>query len=101
MMSQALPTVSDHLAEILGQFEPHYHGDGIEMAGDDCRALILRLRAVRSLALSMEQELAVFRLADGDQQAADFLNRQATDLMDEMISDPEGKVISPDFGRKP
>lgn len=99
-MSQALPKVSDHLTDILGEFEPHHHAAGIEMDGDDCRALILRLRAVRGLALSMEQELDVFRLADGNQQAADFLNRQSTDLMDEMISDPEGKVIAADFGRK-
>lgn len=100
-MSQALPKVSDRLTDILGEFEPHYHGDGIEMDGDDCRALILRLRAVRSLALSMEQELDVFRLADGHQQAATFLDQEAVGLMDEMISDPEGKVITPDFGRKP
>jgi hypothetical protein len=100
-MSHTLPKVSDHLTDILGEFEPHYDGDGIEMDGDDCRAFILRLRAVRSLALSMEQELDVFRLADGHQQAAAFLDQEAAGALDALISDPDGKVITPNFGRKP
>ncbi len=58
-----------------------------------------RLQLLQRLAKAMEQELAVHRLAEATGRRVMIMNDEAVSALAEMVEDPEGKVIRPDFGR--
>jgi type II secretory pathway predicted ATPase ExeA len=58
-----------------------------------------RLQLLQRLATAMEQELAVHRLAEATGRRVMVMNDEAVTALAEMIEDPEGKIIRPDFGR--
>lgn len=58
-----------------------------------------RLQLLQRLARAMEQELAVHRLAEATGRRVMVMNDEAVSALAEMVEDPEGKVIRPDFGR--
>ncbi|WP_455270329.1 hypothetical protein [Rhizobium herbae] len=77
------------------------HTAGWSMTSGEVRAIVLELTLMQKLAVSMEQELACFRVGEAGKSMSDFLHQEATKQLDALIRDPDGKVISPNFGRKP
>lgn len=59
------------------------------------------LALLSRLANSMEQEVAVHRLRERGRLARDVMEARATDALSELVRDPAGKIVRPDFGRKP
>lgn len=70
-------------------------GHGLTMV--ESRIAAEKLRLIGALVGSMEQELSVFRLAEAGRVGAAVVEQLATDV----LADPQGKVLRPDFGRKP
>lgn len=58
------------------------------------------LTLLAALANSLEQEVAVHRLRERHRIAAAAMEASATEALAEVVVDPEGKVLRPDFGRK-
>lgn len=52
------------------------------------------------LAYAMECELGAFRLGELARLGREAVEKLAADEFGEMIFNPEGKIIRPDFGRK-
>lgn len=90
--------LSVSLMNLTGDFLGHT--GGWEMTSGDVRAIITELSVMQKLAVSLEQEVACFRMGEAGRQVAGFLDHEAASQMEALTRDPEGKVISPDFGRK-
>jgi hypothetical protein len=58
-----------------------------------------RLQLLARLARAQEQELAVHRLAEANGRRVMIMNDEAVSALAEMVDDPEGKVIRPNFGK--
>lgn len=59
------------------------------------------LALLSRLANSLEQEVAVHRLRERRRLVRDLMEATATDALSELVRDPAGKIVRPDFGRKP
>lgn len=90
--------LSVSLMNLTGDFLSHT--SGWPMTSGDVRAVVTELAVMQKLAVSLEQEVACFRIGESGRQVAGFLDHEAERQMDALRRDPEGKVISPDFGRK-
>ena len=58
------------------------------------------LALLARLANSMEQELEVHRLHERRRITAATMEASATSSLVELVADPDGKVLRPEFGRK-
>ena len=85
---------------LLGEMDANVKG-GRDMAVGQQRVFMSRLMLLGRLAGNIEQELAVLRLCENGQNIANALEAAATDSLNHLVRDPEGKVITADFGRKP
>ena len=65
----------------------------------DIRAIAQRLVLLQQLARAQEQELAVHRLAEASGRRAQTIGETAMQLLGDLVDDPDGKVVRPDFGR--
>jgi len=65
----------------------------------DVDQMLRRLELLQRLAASLEQELAVHRLAEAQRLTARTLDSAAVEALADMIQDPDGVVVRPDFGR--
>lgn len=92
--------LSEGVIGLLETFEPHL-GSDIEIEAKNLSKVVQILRVMRQLALDMEQELAAHRLGETGREASGFLEKEATSQLVGLVRDPEGKVITPEFGRKP
>lgn len=92
--------LSEGIIGLIETFEPHL-GSDIEISAGNVSIIVRSLRVMRSIALDMEQELAAHRLGETGREVGDFLENEATQQLVGLVRDPEGKVITPDFGRKP
>ncbi|OJF91727.1 hypothetical protein AX761_22000 [Rhizobium sp. 58] len=99
-MNKPLPTLSDGLTAMLETFEPHVDQDRIEFDNASLGIIIHTLRVMRKLADNMEMELSVFRLGEDGHSLSGVLDVEATSQLVAMTRDPEGTVITPDFGRR-
>jgi hypothetical protein len=55
---------------------------------------------MRKMAISMEQELAVHRVGEANTIGRGHAEQLSTEALTQLVLDPEGKVVKPDFGRK-
>ncbi|OKP69606.1 hypothetical protein BTE77_27835 [Ensifer adhaerens] len=73
-------------------------GNGLTLP--QTRAFVSRLIIVEQLASSEWRELCVHRAAENGHRTQREIERAATEQLVDLVYDPEGKVIRPDFGRK-
>lgn len=66
---------------------------------DEVGNLAQRLLLLQRLAKAQDQELAVHRLAEATGRRVMVMNDEAVTAFSELVEDPEGKIIRPDFGR--
>jgi hypothetical protein len=66
---------------------------------EEATNLAQRLQLLQRLAKAMEQELAVHRLAETKGLRVMVMNEEAVTALAELVEDPEGKIIRPDFGK--
>lgn len=92
--------LSEGIIGLIETFEPHL-GSDIEIDAENLLVIVRSLRVMRSIALDMEQELAAHRLGETGREVSDFLETEATQQLVGLVRDPDGKVITPDFRRKP
>jgi transcriptional regulator GlxA family with amidase domain len=62
-------------------------------------AVARELELLARMANSIEQELEVHRLHERQRMAQRTLERNATEALAELITDPAGKIVRPRFGR--
>lgn len=81
-------------SEVLGLTKEHR-----PLTREESTNITQRLQLLQRLAKAMEQELAVHRLAEAKGLRVMVMNEAAITAFAEMVEDPEGKIIRPDFGR--
>lgn len=96
MRASTLP--SEHLDAIVRELSPFCGGVEVSMAGRDFDNLVERLSAVRKMMSVVEREVGALRLAEAAREGRKIVDQLATDQLHSMVTDPEGKVIRPDFG---
>ncbi|TCT35403.1 hypothetical protein [Martelella mediterranea] len=73
------------------------HRDGHGLSASDCQRLSDELHVLRKLARNTEQELSVHRLEQARREGFEILEDEATRKLKQMIADPDGKIVRPDF----
>lgn len=68
---------------------------------DALRRLTAALKVMQQLALNMELELACHRDNEAGREMRTTMEGEATAQLDDLIAETSGKVIRPNFGRKP
>lgn len=96
MRASTLP--SEHLDAIVRELSPFCGGVEVSMRGRDFDNLVERLSAVRKMMSVVEREVGALRLAEAAREGRKIVDQLATDQLHSMVTDPEGKVIRPDFG---
>lgn len=93
--SQALATVLVQIADFkdLGEDEV------LEIDSQSGSGIFLTLDEIRRACWQMEQELQMFRLHEAGRQGRQAVEQLAMDQFVELVVDPEGKVVRPDFSR--
>ncbi|AJY46500.1 hypothetical protein [Martelella endophytica] len=94
-------TLSDTLSAYAMQFAECTH-TGCTMSPAETTRFVKSLTAMRKCARNIEQELAVHRLAEESRARGAILDIEASRKFGQLIADPEGKIVRPDFtgGRK-
>ena len=94
-------TLSDTLSAYATQFSEFAHA-GCTLSAHETARLVKSFRAMRKCARNIEQELAVHRLAEETNARSSLLEIEAGRKFGQLIEDPEGKIVRPDFtgGRK-
>lgn len=96
MRASTLP--SEHLDTVVRQLSPFCGGVEVSMTGRDFDNLVERLSAIRKMMNAIEREVGALRLAEAAREGRKIVDQLATDQLHSMVTDPEGKVIRPDFG---
>lgn len=92
---------SDLLAEIAELFRPAADArESVEMDAESVRGLYARLHTMQRLYANVAQELEILRLTEAGRMGRKVVEELATSQACELIVDPLGKVIRPDFGRR-
>ncbi|WP_160012494.1 hypothetical protein [Rhizobium sp. 18055] len=99
MRVRTLP--SEHLDTIVRQLSPFCGGDEVVMPGEDFDSLVERIAAIRKMMSLIEREVGALRLAEAARSGRAIVEDLATDELQQLVEDPEGKVVRPDFRRKP
>ena len=63
------------------------------------RIFAARLMALGRLAHNIEQELTVLRLVEAGREGRSMVDQLASDQFENLVRDPDGKVVRPDFGK--
>lgn len=90
------------LANELGALRSELHGIAQQqrpILSEESANIGHRLQLLQRLAKAMEQELAVHRLAETTGRRVMVMNDEAVSALAELVEDPDGKIIRPDFGR--
>lgn len=95
----AVLKLSDELLVLRGEFVSYARSGGI-LTSETVKQLRHRLRLLATLANAMETELSYFRLMEANRAGHELIEELSTEKLVELIKDPEGKIIRPDFGRK-
>lgn len=90
------PVLAQHLARLAQALESR---SGCGLSSRETVAAAAELTLLAQLARSQEQELAVHRLAEADRTNRAAMELEATKALDELIADPGGVIIRPDFRR--
>lgn len=99
MSRRTLP--SEYLDAIVRELSPACGADEVSMPGSDFDSLVERLAAVRKMMTVIEREVGALRLAEAARSGRAIVEDLATEELQQLVEDPEGKVVRPDFGRKP
>jgi enhancing lycopene biosynthesis protein 2 len=75
-------------------------GVSIEIDAESVRNLAEQLEAMNRLFGNILQELEILRLTEAGRIGRTAVEELATSQACELIVDPQGKVIRPDFGRR-
>ncbi|TCT41181.1 hypothetical protein [Martelella mediterranea] len=73
----------------------HREGGGLSEA--QCGQLARELHVLADLARNTEQELYVHRLDKAQREGCEILEDEATRKLRQMLADPDGKIVRPDF----
>lgn len=100
MNTSPSPVVSIAIEQLLEHMEP-YRGSGeVVIEGASWDAILDGLRGVQRMSVAVERELGAFRALEAGRFATNTLEQVATTAAGELVLDPEGKVVKPDFGRR-
>ncbi len=98
MPALALP--SHHLDTLVRELSPYCNGDEVVFPGEDFNSLVERLATIRKMMSIIEREVGALRLAEAARSGKAIVEDLATDQLKQLVEDPEGKVIRPNFGRR-
>ena len=93
--SQALDVVLDMMVD----FKDLADDEVLEVDSKSASSLYLTIAEVRKACRNMEHELQIHRRAEAAENGKRAVDQLATDQLIELVVDPEGKVIRPDFGK--
>lgn len=92
---------ADLLAEIAELFRPAAEArESVGMDTDSVLGLYARLYTMQRLYANIAQELEILRQTEAGRMGRKAVEDLATSQACELIIDPLGKVIRPDFGRR-
>ena len=89
-------TLSDTLAHYALQFEDCSH-TGCSLSAEETIKFVRQLKGMRRLARAMEEEVAIHRITEANNAQRSVLEQEAGRKLAQIITDPEGKVVRPDF----
>lgn len=93
------PTVASEVSALRAEFAKYVHTErGIPFPA--VKAYELRLALIAKLARLQESELIILRTAEDGQRVRTTIRNAATDSLRELVQDPEGKVLRPEFRKK-
>ncbi|CAD7055298.1 hypothetical protein RHAB21_00691 [Pseudorhizobium halotolerans] len=96
--------LSASLQRLLTPMLPHAdlpEGATVEIEAAGMRSMINALQIMQKMALNMELELACHRDTEAGREMRTTMEGEATDQLDDLIAETSGKIIRPNFGRKP
>lgn len=73
-------------------------GGTMTVDAESVRNLADILRAMQLTFSTIEQELEILRLTEASRMGRSAVNQLATEQLHELVQDPEGKIVRPDFG---
>ncbi|MCB5204221.1 hypothetical protein LH464_17280 [Neorhizobium sp. T786] len=97
-------TLSVSLQQMLASMEPHAdipEDEAVEFDGPAFRSMINALQIMQKIAVNMEIELACHRDTEAGREMRKSMEGEATDQLSDLIAEASGKIIRPNFGRKP
>lgn len=89
-------TLSDTLAHYAIQFEDCSHS-GCSLSAEETFKFVKQLKGMRRLARTMEEEVAIHRITEARNAQSSVLDQEAVRKFGQLIKDPEGKIVRPDF----
>ncbi|SOC46606.1 hypothetical protein SAMN05892877_12352 [Rhizobium subbaraonis] len=96
----ARPLPSEHLDALVRELSPHCGGDEVSFPGADFDKLVERLATIRKMVAVTEREVGALRLAEVARSGRVIVENLATEHLQHMAEDADGKIVRPDFGRK-
>lgn len=73
-------------------------GVPMEVDAESVRNLADILAVMKLTFSNIEQELEILRLSEAVRKGRTAIDKLATEQLHELVEDPQGKVIRPDFG---
>ncbi|MDM9647720.1 hypothetical protein [Rhizobium sp. S163] len=98
-MTSSAHKLSDELKLLDRAFAPIARSGGYLDAAS-VKRLRERIGLLGKLANALETEVSYFRLIEAGREGKQIVEQLATDNLVQLVKDPEGKIIFPDFGRK-
>lgn len=95
-MSIELSSTLKIIADEIGRYDATN-----PMPSDRCADLYAKLSLCSELAVSMELEVSGFRLLESERQGRAFMEAEASTAMTARPIPRNGKILRPEFGRKP
>lgn len=95
---RALPSPSAILGSMLAPLIEHIGQDEVTLKGETFDTMVAALMKIREMTIHLEHEVGALRLAEVARRGRRMIDKLATDQLIEMIGDPDGKILRPDFG---
>ncbi|WP_337267088.1 hypothetical protein [Oryzifoliimicrobium ureilyticus] len=102
-MTEDLRVLSSGLEALLKGFadaETISDDDVLEISGKHARTVIKTLRYLKRHAILMEHEMAIHRQHENSQIMGKEMEAAANAFIRDVVQDPEGRVVTVDFGRR-
>lgn len=90
----------DHLIQVFTPAVAIEDGDGLVFDRQAVETMRKRLHMLRHLAFLNERELGALRLIEAGRIGRSFVEELAAGEGGKLVTDPEGKIVRPDFGRR-
>lgn len=95
---RTLPAPSEQLKSILDQLRPFCGAVEVTLPGESFDILVDQLAILRGMLISLEHEVGALRLGEAARQGRTLVDQLATDQLNALVADPEGKIVRPNFG---